>query len=514
MINNAPLVLLILDGWGYREEEAFNAIAKAHTPQWDEWWQQRPHMLLDASGRKVGLPQGQMGNSEVGHMHIGAGRTLPQDFTRINDAIAFGSFFNNQILIQAINHLKQQHKCFHVMGLLSPGGVHSHETHLFAFLKLCHELHFKQVILHLFLDGRDTPPQSAASSLERLNAVLKKYPVATIGSISGRYYAMDRDNRWQRVEPVYRLLTDNKSPYHFPTAKQALAAFYQQNIYDEFIPPTRIGQGKAIDDGDAVFFFNFRADRARELSQALLLHDFSGFERPKLPKIEHFLSMTQFATTLPCDVVFPPVALQNTLGSVIAANGLSQLRIAETEKYAHVTFFLNGGSEQVFADEERILIPSLQVATYDEAPQMSAPILTDTLIEEIDSGAYDIIICNYANADMVGHTGNFAATVSAIEALDKAMSAIWQVLRPKGGQLLITADHGNAEQMFDPSTQQPHTAHTNELVPLLYIGDKDYAFNQSLGCLTDIAPTILSLLGITPPAEMTGKVLLSHQSHG
>ena len=509
MINNTPLVLLILDGWGYREERDHNAILQAHTPQWDEWWQSKPHMLLDASGRMVGLPAGQMGNSEVGHMHIGAGRVIPQDFTRINESIESGEFFNNETLLSAIEDIKVKNKSLHVLGLLSPGGVHSHENHLFAFLKLCAEHRFHRVYLHLFLDGRDTPPQSAKESLKRLKKTMEQYPVARICSISGRYFAMDRDQRWQRIEPVYRLLTENESIHHFDSAESALDAFYKQNIFDEFIPPTHIGERRAIEDGDSVFFFNFRADRARELTQSLLLDEFTGFERYRKPHIDHFLSMTQYGKHLPTNPVFPPINLVNTLGEVIARHGLRQLRIAETEKYAHVTFFLNGGLEPVFPNEERILIPSPKIATYDQQPEMSAEELTATLVEEIESKDYDVIICNYANADMVGHTGNFSATIEAIECLDKAMRAIWRALQKSGGQLLITADHGNAECMFNPSTKQPHTAHTNELVPLLYIGDERYYFNCKQGSLIDIAPTVLNLLGITPPQEMTGKVLLS-----
>ena len=507
MHKSKPLVLMILDGWGYRKENQHNAIASANTPQWDEWWLTRPHILLDASGPEVGLPDKQMGNSEVGHMHIGAGRIIYQDLTRINEAITQGKFNQNPVLNHLIEENKESGKNLHVMGLLSPGGVHSHENHLFAFLALCAQHQFDHIYLHLFLDGRDTPPQSALQSLAKLNQILEKHPVATISSISGRYFAMDRDQRWERLAPVYHLLTQAKSNYHFETAEEAVNSFYAEGKSDEFIPPTLIGKGKAIEEGDSVFFFNFRADRARQLTKALIDESFNGFIRPKQLSLAHFVSMTSYAKNLPTEIAFPILHLRNTLGEVIADNGLSQLRIAETEKYAHVTFFFNGGSEQVFPNEDRILIPSPSVATYDLLPEMSAPKLTRALVDAIDSEAYDVIICNYANADMVGHSGDFNATVKAIECLDQCMHEVWQALANTGGSLLITADHGNAEAMYDDLTKQAHTAHTCEPVPLLYVGG-DWHFNRSKGSLIDIAPTILALLGIDQPDEMTGSSLL------
>ena len=507
MAKGLPLVLMILDGWGYSEKKSHNAIASAHTPQWDTWWQTRPHLLLEASGTPVGLPQGQMGNSEVGHMHIGAGRIIPQDFTRINQAIEEGQYAQNAVFLRLINEIKKSGQALHIMGLLSEGGVHSHQNHLFKFLSLCAAHSVTNIHLHLFLDGRDTPPKSALASLEALNKELQAYKHARICSITGRYYAMDRDKRWQRLEPVYRLLTEGKSNYQFNTPEDCINSFYEQDIHDEFIPPSQIGATSVINDGDSVFFFNFRADRARQLTDALVSKDFQGFERHKKPQIKHFVTMTHYADSLPTECAFPPLILHNTLGEIIAAHGMTQLRLAETEKYAHVTFFLNGGSEQVFPHETRLLIPSPTVATYDLQPTMSAPQLTEALIHAIQSQAYDVIICNYANADMVGHTGNFAATQEAIEYLDKAMHDIWQALSALNGQLLITADHGNAESMFDDHTHQAHTAHTNQPVPLLYVG-KDLHFNTTKGSLIDIAPTVLSLLDITPPKEMTGKNLL------
>ena len=512
MTQSLPLVLMILDGWGYSEEKLHNAIAAAHTPQWDSWWQTRPHTLLEASGVPVGLPEAQMGNSEVGHMHIGAGRVVPQDFTRINDAITNGDYAKITVFIETIEDMIRKGKALHMLGLLSPGGVHSHENHLFAFLTLCAQHQFSAVYLHLFLDGRDTPPKSALASLDRLQKHLIKYPVATICSLTGRYYAMDRDQRWQRIEPVYRLLTEALSEHHFKTPEEAINSFYQHDIVDEFIPPSLIGPGIPIEDGDSVLFFNFRADRSRELTQALIADDFTPFSRQKKPRIAHFISMTHYAQHLATRCAFPPLVLQNTLGEVIEQHGMRQLRIAETEKFAHVTFFLNGGSEQVFAHEHRILIPSPSVATYDLQPEMSAQQLTEALVDAIQSRDYDVIICNYANADMVGHTGDFAATVHAIECLDKAMHDTWQALSNVGGQLLITADHGNAESMFDDTTHQAHTAHTNQPVPLLYIGG-NWHINTTKGSLIDVAPTVLALLNITPPNEMTGNTLLV-ENHG
>lgn len=500
-------MLMILDGWGYNESDKYNAIAMANSPQWDKWWQTCPHALLNASGLPVGLPEEQMGNSEVGHMHIGAGRVIQQDFTRINQAIHSDAFAKNPIFNDVIEDLKKTGKSLHIMGLLSPGGVHSHEDHLFAFLKLCDNQQFNSVCLHLFLDGRDTPPQSALDSLNRLNQELKIHPVGRICTISGRYYAMDRDKRWERIKPVYTLLTQAQSDYQFNDAKSAIHNFYEQQISDEFIPPTLIGEKSAINEGDALFFFNFRADRARQLSAAFINPGFNEFERTIQPKISHFITMTQYDKNFSTLIAFPPIPLNNTLGEVLSNNGLTQLRIAETEKYAHVTFFFNGGNEQVFTNEERILIPSPKVATYDLQPEMSAPELTNALVDAINSQSYDVIICNYANADMIGHSGNFKATVRAIECLDQCMGQVWEALAKQKGNLLITADHGNAEAMFDDATHQAHTAHTCQPVPFVYVGG-NWHITRSKGNLIDVAPTILTLLGITPPTEMTGHTLL------
>ncbi len=503
-----PLVFIILDGWGYREEKKHNAIAAALKPQWDKWWQTEPHILLEASGRCVGLPHEQMGNSEVGHMHMGAGRVISQDFTRINEDLETGKFHQNPVFINLIGDLKKTGKTLHVMGLLSSGGVHSHENHLYAFLALCHSQHFYKVNLHLFLDGRDSPPQAALQSIDRLNQVLQQHPVGKIASISGRYFAMDRDQRWERIAPVYHLLVEGKSNYQFSHAEQAIYHFYAEKKLDEFIPPTLIGAAQTIEDGDALFFFNFRSDRARQLTQAFLNESFEGFIRSQHPLLSHFVSMTVYAKNLATEAAYPPNKLHHTLGEVIAENGLTQLRLAETEKYAHVTFFFNGGQEQSFANEDRILIPSPPVATYDLLPEMSAVELTRSLVDAIRSQAYDVIICNYANADMVGHTGDFNATVKAIECLDKCLQDVGQAIAELGGSLLITADHGNAEDLYDEQLAQAHTAHTTALVPFMFIGE-NWHFAHHTGSLIDIAPTILALLELPQPSEMTGQSLLA-----
>lgn len=507
MTNKNTVVLIVLDGWGYSENPEHNAIAAAVKPQWNHWWQTCPHVLLNASGTTIGLPEGQMGNSEVGHMHIGAGRSILQDLTFINQTIETGEFAKNPVLLDMIQKAKNTQTAIHVMGLFSPGGVHSHQNHLFAFLKLCAEHQFTQVNIHLFLDGRDAPPRQVKEYLLDLQNILQQYPVGVIRSLSGRYWAMDRDQRWSRVEPVYQLLTEAHSPNYFSTAEEAIEAYYAQGLSDEFFPPTRIGSPAPIAEGDTVFYFNFRADRAKQLTAAFLSDNFQGFKRQTVPHLAQFVSMTQYDEHLPTIPAFPVRQVQYTLGEVIASHGLHQLRIAETEKYAHVTFFFNGGEERKFALEDRILIPSPQVATYDLQPEMSAPQLADALVAAIQSQHYDVIICNFANADMVGHSGNFSATVAAIEAIDSALQKIGSAIQTMQGHLLITADHGNAECLFDVQTQQSHTAHTCSLVPLVYVGDSQRQFIQTEGSLIDIAPTVLALLDIQPPPEMTGHSL-------
>ncbi len=510
-----PLALIILDGWGYREEKKANAIAAANKPHWDSLWAMYPHTLISGSGRCVGLPEGQMGNSEVGHLNMGAGRVIHQDLTRIDQAIADGEFFTNPVLTTAISEATQQNKSIHILGLLSPGGVHSHEKQIAALLELAAKKQAKNVYLHAFLDGRDTPPCSAKKSLETLSALCNKLKCGKIVSLVGRYYAMDRDKRWERVQKAYDLLTLAKADFQAADAITGLQLAYNRGENDEFVKPTRIqSEGESpvtIQSGDTVIFMNFRADRARELTHAFIDQSFDGFKREAWPKLHAFVTLTEYDSTFKIRIAFPPERLTHILAQYLSELGLKQLRIAETEKYAHVTFFFNGGIEKAYPDEDRILIPSPKVATYDLQPEMSAFELTDKLVEEIRHQKYDVIICNFANPDMVGHTGNFDATVKAIETIDTCLDKIIRALQDVGGEALITADHGNAEMMFDDKTGQPHTAHTSELVPLIYVGRKAKV-SKKHGILSDIAPTMLYLLGLTPPPEMTGKSLLELSS--
>jgi 2,3-bisphosphoglycerate-independent phosphoglycerate mutase len=505
-----PLVLLILDGWGVDGPHAHNAIESAQKPHWDHWWTTMPHGLLEASGLAVGLPEGQIGNSEVGHMHLGAGRLIMQDLTKINDVIKRG-VWDQEPSLRELFESANRAPALHVMGLLSTGGVHSHEDHLFEFLKLCHRHQLQSIRLHLFLDGRDTSPRSALASLDRLDAVLAAHPVGRVVSVSGRYFAMDRDQRWARVEKAYDVLTQGTSERFFASAQEAVNFYYSEDIDDEFIPPTRIGDPIPMQDGDVGFFFNFRSDRARELTQALIDPNFSGFSRQTVIHFKCFFTMTAYQdhefSGIKVGVLFPPHRITHPLGEVIAAHGLTQLRIAETEKYAHVTFFLNGGQEALYPGEDRTLIPSPQVATYDLQPEMSARLITEKLLEVIAADRYDVILCNFANADMVGHTGDMQAAIRAIECLDDCMAQVVAKVHEKQGYVVITSDHGNAEVMFDESTQQPHTAHTQHLVPFLLIG-QGWRYVGGTGSLVDVAPTLLTLLGLPKPEEMTGRSLL------
>ena len=506
-----PIVLIILDGWGSRESLQDNAIAKAHTPLWDRLMHESPHTTLSASGLDVGLPPGQMGNSEVGHLTMGAGRVVYQDLTRINAAIDNGSFNENPILIAALNKTLLNQGTLHILGLLSPGGIHSHEKHVHAMLRLAAAKGVKNILIHAFLDGRDTPPQSAKASLqvlEDLCRTLASPATARIASICGRYFAMDRDKRWERTKVVYELLTEGKASWHASSAIDALLAAYQRGETDEFVQPTILSPSAQIQNDDVVIYMNFRSDRARQLSYALTDPHFSGFKRSIYPSLSEFLTLTEYAEDLDAKVAFKTEKLSNMLGECLQNNKVKQLRIAETEKYAHVTFFLNGGRETPFKKEERILIPSKKVATYDLCPEMSAPEITEALVKAIQSKAYDFIICNYANADMVGHTGNFKASVTAIETLDRCLEKVIAALKIVGGEALITADHGNAELMFDEATQQPHTAHTLERVPLIYVG-RPARITTNTGALQDIAPTLIRMLGLTVPKEMTGTSLIN-----
>ncbi len=507
-----PIVLLILDGFGVREAAPDNAIANAAMPNWTGLLATVPHTTIDASERQVGLPQGQMGNSEVGHLNIGAGRVIYQDFTRIDHAIETGEFDRNPVLTAAVANARDGGKALHVLGLLSPGGVHSHERQLAAMVSLAAAGGVTKILVHAFLDGRDTPPRSAGASLAHMAGVCARLPGTRIASIVGRYYAMDRDQRWDRVVQAYDLLVDGKAPYRAESPDAALAAAYARGENDEFVKPTAIvdagGELPRMRDGDVVVFMNFRADRAREITRALTEPAFSSFPRARVPQLATYVCLTSYGDDFAhLPVAFTPQTIKNGFGEFISGLGLSQLRIAETEKYAHVTYFFNGGVEKVYPGEDRILVPSPKVATYDLQPEMSAPEVTDRLVAAIASDRYDAIVCNYANGDMVGHTGNYDAAIKAVETLDACIGRVVAAARAGGGEVLITADHGNAEMMFDPATGQPHTAHTLNRVPFVYVGRP--AAVVAGGALQDLAPTMLTLMGLPEPAEMTGKSLVT-----
>ena len=504
---NAPLALLILDGWGYRENPENNAILAAHTPILDELVQTYPNSLISGSGLDVGLPDGQMGNSEVGHVNLGAGRVVYQDFTKITKSIAEGDFNHNSALTEAIDKAVAQNKAVHIMGLLSPGGVHSHEEHIFAAIRLAVQRGAQHVYLHGFLDGRDTPPRSAEASLVQADAIFAELGVGRIASLVGRYYAMDRDNRWERVEEAYQLLTKGKGAYQASTAVEGLENAYARDENDEFVKATVIGESVTMADGDAVIFMNFRADRARQLAHTFVDDEFTGFARGDKIALSDFVMLTEYESNLKNPCAFPPEKLTNVLGEWLAKHNKTQLRISETEKFAHVTFFFSGGQEDEFSGEQRVLIPSPDVATYDLQPEMNSVKLTDELVDAIKNKRHDVIICNFPNGDMVGHTGNFEAAVKACEAVDTAIGRVINALSEVGGECLITADHGNAEQMQDPNTGQAHTAHTSEPVPFIYYGRN--ADIRTGGTLSDVAPTMLHLLGLEQPPEMTGTSIVT-----
>ncbi|MEE9396927.1 MAG: 2,3-bisphosphoglycerate-independent phosphoglycerate mutase [Methylococcales bacterium] len=505
-----PFLLLILDGFGYRRETESNAIVMANTPVWDELLKTCSHTTLDCYGGVVGLPDGQMGNSEVGHLHLGSGRLLQQDFTRINTAIEDGSFYSNAVFRDAMDQAKKNDKALHIMGLLSPGGVHTHEHHIHAIIEMAQRQGLKKVFLHAFLDGRDTPPKSAAASIQAMETKLSTLGIGRIASIVGRFYAMDRDNRWERVEKAYRLIAQGKGAFQASTASEALENAYNRDETDEFVEPTAIfaknEDAVRMTDGDVVICMNYRADRVREMSRVLTEPDFSEFDRGKAPVLGSYVSLTQYHQDLNASIAFPPFQIPNGLGEVLSKQGLTQLRLAETEKYAHVTFFFNGGVDTPFEGEDRILIPSPRVKTYDMKPEMSAEEVTDNLVAAIEGGKYDAIICNYANCDMVGHTGVLSAAVSAVETIDQSLGRIIAALKKVDGEMLLTADHGNIEMMVDPETHQAYTAHTTNPVPLLYFGGSGTL--SSGGNLADIAPTLLALMGVGQPQEMTGRSLL------
>jgi len=505
-----PVLLLILDGFGYREDPSFNAVLAARKPHWDALWRDYPHTLINASEKFVGLPSGQMGNSEVGHLNIGAGRVIYQDLTRIDLAIEEGSFYTNPALSEAVALAKQNNSALHIMGLLSPGGVHSHENHIFAMLEMAARGGLKKIFIHAFLDGRDTPPKSAAHSLQLLQEKCTSLGVGQIASIVGRFYAMDRDNRWERVQPAYELLTKGLAEFTATDALSGLQQAYARGESDEFVKPTAILHGgvqaAAMQKGDAVIFMNFRADRAREITRALTDETFSEFSRNDPPRLARFVSLSSYGDdfNLPC--AYSPESIHNGFGEYLSSLNLKQLRIAETEKYAHVTYFFSGGREQPYSGEDRVLIPSPKIATYDLKPEMSAFEVTDKLVAAILSRQYHAIICNFANGDMVGHSGNMIAATQAVEVLDSCVGRVVEAMKTIGGETLITADHGNAEQMRDNVTQQAHTAHTLNPVPLLYIGRQARLLEG--GALCDLAPSLLTIMGLPQPPEMTGHSLI------
>jgi 2,3-bisphosphoglycerate-independent phosphoglycerate mutase len=507
---SGPSLLLILDGWGHRDSPEHNAIALAHTPVWDKLISGSPHTLIHTSGMKVGLPDGQMGNSEVGHMNLGAGRVVYQSLTRINKSISDGDFFTNPVLNEAVDQALKHDGQLHIIGLLSDGGIHSHEDQIAAMIELAAEKGCRKIRLHALLDGRDTPPRCAEASLKKFTTLFATNKSGYIASVGGRYFAMDRDKRWDRVQKAFDAICHGRAQHAASDAVGALTAAYARDESDEFVVPTIItagGKATVMQDGDAVIFMNFRADRARELSQALNDRNFSGFERGKLPALSRFATLTEYSSAIAAPYAFGPENLSNSLGEYVAARGMKQLRIAETEKYAHVTFFFSGGREEEYPGESRILVPSPKVDTYDLKPEMSAIEVTDRLVAAIRNREYDVIICNFANGDMVGHTGVLDAAIKAVEVVDVCLGRIIEALLAVGGQCLITADHGNVEDMFDEATGQPLTSHTNGPVPLIYVGGKKLKLADG-GSLCDVAPTLLKLMDIPQPPEMSGHSLV------
>ncbi|MGB6393791.1 MAG: 2,3-bisphosphoglycerate-independent phosphoglycerate mutase [Candidatus Acidiferrales bacterium] len=508
-----PIILTVLDGWGFRAETAGNAIALARKPNYDRLVREFPNTLIHTSGPAVGLPDGQMGNSEVGHLNIGAGRIVHMDITRIDDLISNGDFFRHPLLLEAMARGRERQ--LHFMGLLSDGGVHSHIEHLFALLKMAREHKVERVFVHCFMDGRDTPPHSGVDFVAALEQKMRELGVGQIASLSGRYYAMDRDNRWERIEKAAHAMTHGEADAKYSDAGAAVRASYEKDLTDEFILPivitTEAAPGKpaapraVIRDDDAVVFFNFRADRARQISRALAEPGFAEFADPARPKNLEFVGFTQYEKTWPwLRYLVGPEKLEHILANVFAERQMKNLRVAETEKYAHVTYFFNGGIEKPFAGEERKLVASPKVPTYDLKPEMSAAGIADVVIHAIEKGEFDAIIMNFANADMVGHSGKLEATIKAVETVDECLGRIFQSLRPRGGAWMITADHGNAETMIDPKTGGPHTYHTTNPVPFILLTEDGRTQLRPGGSLRDIAPTLLGVLGIAEPGEMTG----------
>ncbi|WP_338449361.1 2,3-bisphosphoglycerate-independent phosphoglycerate mutase [Niallia oryzisoli] len=509
-MTKAPVAIIILDGFGCRDEKKGNAVAQAKKPNFDRYWKQFPHNHLGASGESVGLPNGQMGNSEVGHMNIGAGRIVYQNFTRVNIAIREGEFEKNQTFLDAVNHVKQHDSALHLFGLLSDGGVHSHITHMYALLRLAADHGLKKVYVHGFLDGRDVGPQTAEIYIKDSLEKMKEYGVGEFATISGRYYSMDRDKRWERVEKCYRAMVYGEGP-SYTDPLDLVKDSYENGIYDEFVLPSVItkenGEPVAtIQNNDAVIFYNFRPDRAIQISNTFTNEDFRSFDRgPKHPSPLHFVCLTHFSESVNGYVAFKPTNLDNTLGEVLSQNNLAQLRIAETEKYPHVTFFLSGGREDKFPGEERILINSPKVATYDLQPEMSAYEVTDALLKEIEADKFDAIILNFANPDMVGHSGMLEPTIKAVETVDECLGKVVDAILAKGGYAIITADHGNADEVITLD-DKPMTAHTTNPVPVIVT--KEGVTIRDGGILADLAPTMLDLLGVEKPAEMTGTTII------
>ena len=502
-------LLVILDGWGHSTSKEFNAISAARTPNWDAMTQNQPYRFIDASGEAVGLPSGQMGNSEVGHMHLGAGRVIYQNLARINQDISKGSFAQNPVILEQLNRIKHQSSALHIIGLVSPGGVHSHEDHVIALIKLAKSQKLEKIYVHAMLDGRDTPPQSAQASLHKLETQLnsKNHPQHRIVSVSGRFYAMDRDERWERVEEAYQAIVHGESAYQYQNSTMAINQSYKNHETDEFVRPSVIvdqnNKPISIAAEDGIIFMNFRADRARQLSRALVDSEFSHFPRTGIISKDNFATLTEYESGLTQNIVYPGLPIVNDIGAYLAGLGKKQMRIAETEKYAHVTFFFNCGREAPYPGEARKLIPSPKVRTYDLKPEMSAIAITDALVEAIETQAYDLIVCNYANGDMVGHTGNFNAAIQAAETIDQCLGRIKAAIQETDSQCLITADHGNLEKMLDQKTQQPLTSHTTEPVPLIYLGNRPIIFSDAPGSLANIAPSLLELMNLTKPEEMT-----------
>jgi len=511
-MSDKPVVLVVLDGWGINMKEEGNAIASAHAPIYESILRDWPHTQLQASGEAVGLPDGQMGNSEVGHLNLGAGRVVYQDSTRISKAIREGDFFKNPVLLSAMESVKQPERALHLMGLLSDGGVHSRLDHIFALFDMAKARGITNVFFHAFLDGRDTPPSSAIRYITALEEHFSKIGIGSIATVSGRYYSMDRDKRWERIQKAYEAMVMGEGIRKY-SAVEAVKQSYEHNRTDEFmlpaviLEPTKNCPLAPMRDGDVVIFCNFRSDRAREITRALTDAKFRDFKREMFPKLSSFVCLTAYDETFDLPVAFAPVQLTNILGEVLSSHGLRQLRIAETEKYAHVTFFFNGGGESPFPLEDRLLIPSPRdVATYDKKPEMSARQITDSLVKHIESGQYGFVLANYANPDMVGHTGVLEAAIKAVEVLDECLGRVLRAAQEAGAHVIITADHGNLEIMSNPSTGQPHTAHTTDPVPFILIGKMVNLRNE--GLLADVAPTVLDLLDIEKPAEMTGSSLI------